>query len=577
MSRLTSVRRVTHRPWRVARLRRVALGLAGVLGAWGCAGRDAPPADGTGGSDAATGGTAVIVLVGTPRTLLPALVRSEHEQPIVEVVYDRLADIGPALEVRDDRGFTPRLASAWQWAADSMSIAFTLDSAARWHDGAPLVADDVARTFALYTDPRVASHTAALLTNIDSVTVRDARTAVFWFRQRAPQQFYDAVHHMFVMPSHLLRDVDPAELAAAPLARAPVGTGRFRFVRWTTDGRIELLADTSNFRDRPSLDRAIFETIDQAGPALVRLLSGEADFVASMLAQSIPDASASPNVRLVTFPSLRYQLFTFNLTDRRDRRRPHPVLGDERVRRALTMATNVERMTRAVFDTIGAVAAGPIPRRALPDPAAIRLLPYDTSAARALLDSAGWRTGADGRRARNGVPLRLDILVPGVSENRQRMAVLLQDQWRAVGVELVVQQLEVDALIERLDGGAFDLVANGWSLSPGLVGLRQVWRTGAFENNYGHYANATVDAMVDSMLASFDPDRRDALITRVAQAIIDDAPALWLVEDVVLAGVHARLDIGTPSPLGWWHDLPRWSVRPGAQIARDRLGLGTTP
>jgi hypothetical protein len=63
------------------------------------------------------------------------------------------------------------------------------------------------------------------------------------------------------------------------------------------------------------------------------------------------------------------------------------------------------------------------------------------------------------------------------------------------------------------------------------------------------------------------------LIRRVAQAIVDDAPAIWLVEDEVLAGVHNRLDIGIPSPLGWWNDLASWSVKPGQQLPRDRLGL----
>jgi peptide/nickel transport system substrate-binding protein len=379
------------------------------------------------------------------------------------------------------------------------------------------------------------------------------------------------------MPAHQLRDADPAALAAHPLARAPVGTGRFRFVRWTDDGRVELVADTVNFRGRPALDRVIYETMPEIGPALVRLLAGETDFVAPLLAQSLADVAAAPDVRAVAYPSLRYQLLSFNLRRPDDRRAPHPVLGDARVRRALTMATNTDRLVRAVFDTIGRPALGPIPRRALPDPAALRPLPFDTLAAQALLDSAGWIRGADGRRARGGVPLRLEVLVPGTSENRQRMAVLLQDQWKAVGATLVVQRLDVGALLERLDAGRFDAVTNGWALSPGLVGLRQVWRTDATGNNFGRYANATVDAMVDSLLGTFDAERRAALTTRVAQAMIDDAPAIWLVEDAVLAGVHTRLDTGSPSPLGWWHDLPAWSVRPGRQIARDRLGLAPSP
>ncbi len=173
--------------------RTLRLALAGLVVASACGG-DSAPADAN--RDSATGGTVLIGLIGEPKTLLPPLVSSEHEQAVMEVLHDRLADIAPTLDVDDDRGFTPRLASAWTWANDSLSIRFTLDPRARWHDGTPVTGADVARTYALYTNPAVGSYVANLLANIDSVTTPDAATATFWFRRRAPQQFYDAVHHM---------------------------------------------------------------------------------------------------------------------------------------------------------------------------------------------------------------------------------------------------------------------------------------------------------------------------------------------------------------------------------------------
>ncbi len=567
-----------HRP---SRTRRLPLATALLAGAalWGCGGDTERPA--TAGEADAPGGTVFVALIGDPKTLMTPLVRSEHEQAVAEVVYDRLADIGPALDVMDERSFTPRLASGWQWADDSMSIAFTLDARARWHDGAPVIADDVRRTFALYTDPRVLSGTAPLLANIDSVSVRDSATAVFWFKRRAPQQLYDAVHHMYVMPAHRLQDADPANLAASPLSRAPVGTGRFRFVRWSADGRIEMLADTANYRGRPSLDRVIYEVVPETGSAIVKLFTGESDFVAPLMVQSLEQAANTPQVRVHVYPSLRYQLMTFNLRAPGGSRAPHPILGDVRVRRALAHATDNERIVRAVFDTIGQPALGPVPRRALPEGATIRPLAFDTAAARALLDSAGWTTvGADGVRMKDGTRLRLEVLVPGTSENRNRMAVLLQDQWRAVGAELVLQRLEVNALVERLEARRFDAVMNGWNLSPGLVGLRQVWTSLGLDadgSNYAAYTSPVADANVDSTLLTFDPVVRDRTLQRAVQAIIDDAPAIWLVEDRFPAGVHARIDVGTLSPLGWWHGVAEWRIPADQRIDRDRIGLRTTP
>ncbi len=523
------------------------------------------------------GGTVAIGLSGEPASLLPPLVGSDHEQAIVEVLYDRLADIGPALATVGDAGFTPRLASSWQWAGDSMSISFTLDERARWHDGQPVVADDVKRTFELYTNPLVESSQAALLANIDSVSVSPPRTATFWFKRRSPQQFYDAAYHMFIAPAHLLQDADPAELSLAPLGRSPVGTGRFRFVQWNSGDRIEVIADTTNFRGRAILDRVIYRLFTDVGAAVVSLFTGEIDFFSPLPADDLEKAGKTPSLRVVAYPSLKYQLMLMNVRNPASVEEPHPVLGDLAVRRALSMATNRERVVRAVFDSTAGVARGPTTGLFIPENATLRELPFDVAAARALLDSAGWQIAAnDSVRAKNGVRLRIEVLVPAGSPNRDRMAVLLQDQLRAVGAELVLQRLEINTLITRLERANFDAFMHGWNMSPGLVGLRQVWTTGSFGgagNNYGGYRSPTYDANIDSALSSFDPVVAQRTLIRALQTIIDDAPGIWLAEDGAIAGMHERIEPGVLSATGWWHGLPSWRIPADKRNDRDRIGL----
>ncbi len=526
------------------------------------------------------GGTVVVGIAAEPGSLLPPLVSSDHETAIVEVVYDRLADIGSRLETVGDAGFTPRLASGWTWSSDSMAISFTLDERARWHDGQPVVAKDVRTSFRMYTDPRVQSKNASLLANIDSVSAPDARTATFWFKRRAPQQFYDAAYHMFVMPSHLLQDADPAELASVPLARAPVGSGRFRFVRWTAGQRVEIIADTANYRGRAMLDRVIFVPAPDAGAAIVTLFTGEIDFFSPLRTENLEQAASSRTVRVIAYPTLKYQHLAFNLRNPRARTRPHPVLGDAAVRRALSMATNRERIVRTVFDSIGQVAIGPSTRISLPNDSLLRPLPYNVAAARALLDSAGWLVSeGDSIRAKNGVRLAMEILVPSVSLTRDRMAVLLQEQLRAVGADVSIQRLEVNALIERIGNSRFDAFMGGFTTSPGSVGLRQTWSTrgiGGEGLNYSGYSNRAFDVNVDSALTSFDRNITQRSLLRAMQTILDDAPAIWLVEDQAPAGMNSRIDPGTLPITGWWHGLPDWRIPADRRIERDRFGLATT-
>ena len=86
---------------------------------------------GGGSDDRRTGGT---VVIGTPAdadALLMPLVDGIQGRVVSELLFDRLADIGPALNTVGDAGFAPRLARSWSWSADSLAISFALDPAAK--------------------------------------------------------------------------------------------------------------------------------------------------------------------------------------------------------------------------------------------------------------------------------------------------------------------------------------------------------------------------------------------------------------------------------------------------------------
>ena len=522
------------------------------------------------------GGTLVVVVPAEPATLLPPMVTSTQGGDIVGVLFERLAEIGPRLETYGDAGFEPRLARVWQWSPDSLSIAFTLDSAARWHDGRPVRAADVRFSFGVYSSDSLTTEHQALLANIDSVSVRDTLTAIFWFKRRTPQQFYDATHHMYVLPAHRLDTIPLSRLADAAFGRTPIGSGPFRFARWTPGQRIELEANTTYAQGRPVLDRVIWTITPDPGAATVALFAGEADFFEMIRPEHLPQVARTPTLRLVDNRSLQYGFLGFNVQDPKRPGQTHPVLGDVAVRRALSMAVDRATLVRNVFDSLGLVGLGPAPRALIPDTTAFTQIPHDPAAARALLDSAGWRdANGDGVRERGGIPLAFEILVPNSSQTRQRYAVLLQALYRAIGVKATPRVLDVNALITRIDAHDFDAYTGSWQTSPGLVGLRQTWSsTGT--GNAGRYASAAFDAAVDSALSTFDGQAARSYWSRAFQQIIDDAPAVWLYEQRMPVAVHRRFQIPPLHPTGWYRDLARWRIDPTQRIERDRLPVSST-
>ena len=527
-----------------------------------------------------TGGTVVITTSADAGTLIPVLVDDIQGKQVVDQVFDRLAVLGTGLNTVGDDGFTPQLARSWDWAADSLSIVFHLDPDARWHDGVPVRASDVRFTHQLYRDPAVASPHAALVANIDSITVPDSVTAVAWFAQRTPEQFFEATYQMLIHPEHLLKDAPRNALATSAFARSPIGSGRFRFARWDPSATIEIVADTNNYRSRAKLDRVIWSVAPDPTAAVTRLLAGEADFYEALRREQLPEVEKNATLRAMRFSQLVYSFVGFNFRDPLDPTRPHPLFAQRELRRALTRAVDRNKLVKSVFDTMAYTAVGPYTRGLSTADTTIPQILYDTVAARKTLDSLGWRDdNDDGVRERNGKPLRFTLLVPSSSSFRVRIALLLQEELRRVGVDMKVEPLEFNTWSERQDGGRYDATFGAWTMDPSPSGIRQTFTTaGAAPGglNYGKYRNPAFDAVVDSALRTMKPDEARKAFRRAYETIVQDAPAIFMYELPGLAGAHRRLQMTGMRADAWWAGLSDWTIAADQRIARDGIGLQTT-
>jgi peptide/nickel transport system substrate-binding protein len=524
--------------------------------------------------EAETGGTLVVSTGADADVLLPAVSQSLQSQQVAQLMFDLLALPPASLSTFGDEGFIPALAERWEWSTDSLSIAFHLHPEARWHDGHRVTAADVAFTHRLYVDPQTASHSAPVLGNIDSVTVRDSLTAVFWFRQRDLEQFFHAAYHMRIHPKHLLDTIPPAQLRSSAFARHPIGSGPFRFSRWTPGTLIELVADTTHYRGRPRLDRVIWTIAPDPTTLITRVLNGEADFTEMLRAESMDDFARSSDVRAVPYPSLLQIFLTFNVRAPGSEHQPHPLFADRELRRALSMAVDRETIVRNVYDSLGVVGIGPVNRVMLGADTVLGHIPYDIERARQLLDSLGWRARADGVRERNGRALRFSLLVPTSSAPRMRMAVLLQEQMRQVGARVDVEQMEFNAFADRQRARRFDAVLITFVMDPSPMSLRETWSTAAGRPggaNYGAYSSARFDALLDSAGSRMSPGAARSDLLQAYATLLEDAPAVFIAEGVNYAGIHRRLEPGPIRADGWWLTLSEWSIPADRRIARDAL------
>ena len=559
-------------------MRRSLVVLGAVAAFAGCKG-----AESTGEEASDIGGTLVVATSSDADYLLPPVIGQLQSKVVVDQIFDRLAEIGDDLNIIGDRGFAPRLAERWDWSADSMQIAFHLNPKAKWHDGVPVRSSDVRFTFALNTDPVVAGQGASVLKpQIDSVSTPDSLTAVFWFNRRYPQQFYDATYHMLIVPEHSLSAEPRDKLRAAAFSRAPIGSGRFRFARWTAGQNIEVIADTGNYRGRPKLDRVIWSITTDPAMSFTRVFAEDVDYAEPLLNPALlPEVAKNPKVVRRATRGADYGFMLFNLTDRKSPTRPHPLFGDRNLRRALSMAIDRQTIVRGVFDTLAAVSVGPMTRWQYHADTNVVQIAFDTTAAKALLDALGWRdANGDGIRERNGRPLRFSLSIPSSSGTRQRAGVLVQASLKRVGVQVDLDVREPNTVFAEARAGDFDAFMNAIHTDPSPFSMRQSWAsTGARTKgglNYGMYANPLFDAYIDSAFSSWDQPRVKAMSRKAYDILLADAPALWLYEPTYSAVVHKRFRVTGMRPDAWWAKLDEWSIPVNERIARDRIGLATT-
>jgi len=524
----------------------------------------------------AVGGSIIIAMQNEPRSLLPPLINQIDEKIVEDQIFEPLAWLGD--EGHLDRDYRPGLADSWSWERDSTAIVFHLNPKARWQDGPPVRASDVRFTFGLYTDSIVGFKDRSSLARIDSVTARDSVTAVFWFKNRYPEQFYDAATRLLIVPEHLLAREPRATLLTSALGRQPVGSGRFRLGKWTPNASIELVADTANYHGRPNLDRVVFAVTTDQTALRTRLTTGEIDLAEVSTPAMFRTLKDQPDLRARMNPAYDYSFLLFNTRKPKQRQQPNALFADIGLRRAISMGIDRAKLVRSQFDSLAVVSTGPMTRAQPLADSTIVTIAYDSAGAARLLDSLGWTLPAGKTvRERRGQPLKFSVLVPTVSANRMTMIVVIQESLRKLGVEVTVDAVDGNTFVGRLGARDFDVVFHGMHVEPSVSGLRASWTVASARAanglNFGNYENPRFDAHLDSALAARDLASARPHAKQAFETIVADAPAVWIYETRTATLMHKRIRPAHIVSTAWWAGLADWSIPPAERLPRDKVGL----
>jgi len=541
--------------------RSVLLALAVALG---CGGeREGGPATAGGPtlSGGPPGGTLIVMADREPDQLNPVTFNSTPAWQAVHLMFRPLARRDSTLS-----GYIPDLARSWRLENDS-TVILELRNDVFWHDGRKVGADDVVFTIEMQRHPETASPRRADVAAVKAVEARDSFTVAVTL-DRTGLYSVNALLEVVTVPKHLLDGIAPAELRNAPFGRNPVGNGFYRFGSWTAGQSLTMLVNADKPDGRAAIDRIVMRFLPDMNAAITELLTGGGDLIPKLPPQHRERVSRSANAKVYNGPRVRPAWLAWNVE-----RAP---LDDVRVRRAILMAIDRETVVKAMFGDVGEVAWSWIPtalREHSPD---VRVVPYDTAAARRLLEEAGWRdTNRDGILDRNGQPLRIEVEFISSDLTRQDVLVTIQSMLRRVGVDIAPRAYESTTWVTRLRDGSFAGSFWGWGWGPGVAGpnaymilhSRSIPPNGP---NFSRYSNPRVDRLIDSILVVPDTARARPLWRQLEQIVLDEVPYAPIYLDPELFGVHSRFRNVKFRGIEWVEDVPYWYIDPADRLPRDR-------
>ncbi len=443
---------------------------------------------------------------------------------------------------------------------DDLTYTYHLRHDARWHDGVPLTSADVLFTYQAMVDTANGAVDPSPFDEVDHAEAPDSFTVVFRLKEPYAAFVSAAFNEEDVLPKHVLEKLTGAGFRSAAYQRAPVGSGPFRFKEWVPGSHIALVRNEAYYKGAPGLDEIVFKIVPEASALALQAQAGDVDVVNGAECSQVAAFASQPRLRVLRTVSLSFDQLTFNCSG--------PVLRDGRVRQALAALTDRGALATQVY---GEGCATPALSDASPlmpwyDPAADTANVYDVKRAARLLEGAGWRdTNGDGIRDRGGKPLRLEISTIAGRPARERVQVVLQQAWRAAGIDLQIHNYSGPEFFEILTNGQFQIALFGWQQEPDPAPMDQVYGSHSMPpvgQNFARFRDARLDSLTALGKRQSAPVLRNRIYREVEGILAREVPALplvWLTEnDVVPAELRGFRPSPTSAPDTW--NVPAWRL-----------------
>ena len=412
-------------------------------------------------------------------------------------------------------------------------IVFNLRENVKFHDGHIFDADDVKFTYEAIMDPSNLSPRIADYEPVKKVVVIDPLTVRIVYKRLYSPAI--GTWAMGILPEHLLnsqalkkeaqalgKDVHNFTMRQSRFSRHPIGCGPFMFREWKSDQYIILDRFEDYWEGPPNYKKYVFRVIPDVLTQEMEFYAGTIDNY-GVQPHQVKRLAEDPNYQSFTGISFGYTYIGYNM-----RREP---FDDIRVRQALSMAIDVDKIIKYVIYNQGERITGPFPRQTDFYNQNIEPVPYDPQGALKLLAEAGWQRNSAGWLEKNGKRLQFKLITNNGNDIRKAILAIAQDSWKQIGIDVRTDLLEWAVFIqERVNKLDFDALVLGWSMGidPDLYQIWHSSQTGFNQLNFVGFKNKEADDLIIKIRQEYNHAQQVEYCHRLHEIIAHEQPYTFL-------------------------------------------------
>jgi len=451
-----------------------------------------------------------------PITLDPRFATDAASLRVQDFLHRGLLKLDASFNVEGD------LAESWEHPGPLL-WRFRLRQGVTFSDGSQVTAEDVAATLRAVIDPALVSPLKASFAAIDHIDVKDE---------------YNLSIHLSRADASLLSRLNlgilPVLVAGAPHnAHQTTGCGAYKLVAWT-EGGITL----ERREEAGSVAKIRFNSVKDPVTRVLKLTRGELDFVQNDLPPHLlPYIRDQKQLTIQTRPSTTFSYIGLNLQDE--------MLDDVRVRKALALALNREKLKSALFSDLPVLAETVLTASHWAS-SQLPAFAFNINEAERLLDAAGLPRGEDGIRFTLNYRTSTD-------PTRLRLATAVAAMWERAGIKVSIESLEWGGFYARIKRGDFQVFSLSWVGIADPDIYRWILHTEMWPPkgaNRGRYSSVEMDRWLDQAAAADSQAERKVLYTKIEQRMLEDMVYIPLWYDPVIAVSGARIRGFEPMPDG---------------------------